>query len=173
MTWDVREVWPNFDPEAPRAWPQPESADTSAYLDATDNDSGTVTAGGAGFPGEGPANAFDNTDAKYCVETPTMWIEYVFETAPAPAIAAYTITSANDAPERDPRNWVLLGSDNGQDWVTVDERTDEAFMGRHQKRLFEIPSPRSFRTLRLVVSANAGNSGTSQLEEIEYLVPKP
>lgn len=45
-------------------------------------------------------------------------------------LAAYPITSGNDAPDRDPKNWQLQGSDYGIAWTTLDTRTGETFVTR-------------------------------------------
>ena len=40
------------------------------------------------------------------------WLEYALSATSAPVvIASYTLTSANDFPERDPRNFVLEGTE--------------------------------------------------------------
>ena len=45
------------------------------------------------------------------------------------------MTSANDAPERDPRDWTIQGSaDGGATWTTVDTRTGQTFDQRYQTK---------------------------------------
>jgi hypothetical protein len=68
---------------------------------------------------EDKTKAFDNKNApsngtKWCVynvSTPTSpsELEYTFAVGTYYAITAYSVTSANDAPERDPRDWTLEG----------------------------------------------------------------
>ncbi|WP_328564963.1 hypothetical protein [Streptomyces coelicoflavus] len=36
-----------------------------------------------------------------------------YRSTTAAVLDHYTLTSANDAPDRDPRDWVLRGSDDG------------------------------------------------------------
>jgi len=55
----------------------------------------------------------------------------------------YTITSANDAPERDPANWALLGSnDGGATWATLDTQINQVFTDRYETRAFPIATRR-------------------------------
>src|SRR5690349_16805649 len=80
---------------------------------------GTVNATGTPCnpTSEVPANAFDNrffpaTGTKWCVtsvpntSSPNA-IMYTFPTGYYYAVNAYTVTSANDLPGRDPRDWTL------------------------------------------------------------------
>jgi len=52
----------------------------------------------------------------------------------------YTLTSANDAPERDPWQWRFLGTNvanpDPTDFVLLEERTNVEFPERHQTQLF-------------------------------------
>ena len=48
---------------------------------------------------------------KWLADTPTSWAQYTLD-APA-TVVKYALTSANDAPERDPRDWALEGSADG------------------------------------------------------------
>lgn len=71
-------------------------------------------------------------------------------------IDAYDMTSANDAVERDPRDWQLLGSNDGTNWTVLDTRIDEAFPDRKFTRRFNIENPGSYRHYRLKVTRNMG-----------------
>ena len=52
-------------------------------------------------------------------------------------ITQYSITSANDYPARDPRDWRLLGSsDDGQTWQTLDQRTNQIFQERLETKSY-------------------------------------
>jgi signal transduction histidine kinase len=89
-------------------------------------------------------------------------------------IRQYVLVSANDFPQRDPFDWRLLGSnDGGKTWVTLDLRRNEVFSGRHQRRAFDIASPKPFETYRLQIDRvrdpKAANS--VQLAEIELVGP--
>lgn len=171
---DVAQVWAEREPGYAGTWPSVGNDDTSGYTDLTDDGKGTVKASGDGFPKEQYTNAFDNkNDTKWCIKTPTTWIEYQFADGAKPAVAAYTITTANDAPDRDPKEWQLLGSNNGgESWEKVDARKDQKWYSRFQKRLFKLDQSASYNAYRLEMK-NSGNPDTSQLAEIELLAEKP
>lgn len=171
---NVEDIWAEREPGHASLWPDVGNDDTAGYTDLTDDGKGTAKASGDGFPKEQFANAFDNkTDTKWCIKTATTWIEYHFADGAKPTIAAYTITSANDAPDRDPKEWQLLGSnDGGTNWEKVDARKDQKWYTRFQKRLFKLATPVSYGAYRLEMK-NSGNPDTSQLAEIEFLAEKP
>lgn len=71
-------------------------------------------------------------------------------------IDAYTLTSGNDAPERDPKNWNLQGSNDGVNWTTLDTRTGESFTGRNQIRTFNLLNEANYSYYRLNITAING-----------------
>jgi hypothetical protein len=82
-----------------------------------------------------------------------------------PAIAVkYTITSANDVPTRDPRNWNLQGSNDSVSWVTLDTRTDETFETRALTKTYTFENTSPFLYYRLNLTANNGATGTQFAE---------
>ncbi len=186
---DVAAIWASLPPSSQPAWtdamlsnltppaPPPKPADlgpqddTSAYRDTTDDLKGSVTASGPGFENEGPGNVFDNTLAKWCINATAVWVQYRYPDNAKQTVTAYALTTANDAPGRDPCDWKLLGSDDGQNWQTVDERKDEKFSARHQKRLFEVKTPGAFNQYRLDIATNRGDV-SSQIAELELLLKK-
>lgn len=172
MVRDVAGTWRHVTPGAEGHWKEFEPPDLSGYLDVTDGAGGRISASGDGFPKELYSNAFDNTKAKWCIKTRTIWIQYAFPEGRRPGIIAYTIMSANDCPARDPKDWRLLGSDDGATWSLVDEQKGQSFPGRFAVRLYPLKSPATFRMFKLDVTANHG-AEESQLSEIELLVARP
>ncbi len=146
-------------------------ADTSGYLDTTDDGKGTVKASAEGFPGEPPANVFDNSNAKWCAEAKSVWVEYHYAAGTKHKVTAYTIMTANDNPGRDPKDWKLLGSTDGETWAEVDSREGENFVGRFEKRLYEVKTPGEYSAYRLDISQNHGDV-SHQLSSLELLVRK-
>ena len=93
-----------------------------------------------------------------------------FAAKPPRTLTGYALTSANDEPERDLRNWRLLGSaDEGKTWTTLDTRTNEIFASRFKRRVFTLSHPASFSTYRLEIDATGLPGNPVQLAEIEPL----
>src|SRR4051812_15781993 len=71
-----------------------------------------VTASGDNPPGEVAANVADgDLQSKWLVFAATGWVQVKLGTAIA--VKRYAVSSANDAPERDPKTWTLRGSADG------------------------------------------------------------
>ncbi|KAH7543670.1 hypothetical protein FEM48_Zijuj02G0209900 [Ziziphus jujuba var. spinosa] len=69
------------------------------------------------------------------------WIMYKVSDNQKHKLAAYELMSANDAPETDPMDWVLEGSnDGGSTWHLLDERISQMFDDRFQRRTFKVAS---------------------------------
>jgi poly(beta-D-mannuronate) lyase len=137
------------------------------FLDITDN-GGVITAQytNTSKPAENFPSLIDNNAAtKYFINNKTsLWMQYK-STVPAIAVK-YTITSANDVPTRDPRNWNLQGSNDSVSWVTLDTRADENFATRSLIKTYTFQNTMPYLYYRLNITANNGASGT-QLAEWE------
>ncbi|MDM8174545.1 MULTISPECIES: discoidin domain-containing protein [Olivibacter] len=79
-------------------------------------------------------------------------------------IGAYTITSANDAADRDLKDWNLQGSDDGSIWITLDTRAGETFANRFLTKRYDFETAKAYKYYRLNVTNNNG-SGVIQLAE--------
>lgn len=149
--------------------------------DTTDPGTGTITAQGENIAsGEGKANAFDNDVTTKWLDfangnpaTRASWIQYEYPNGERSTVSAYTITSANDDPERDPRDWSLLGSNDGVNFTVLDTRTNEFFTQRQQTRQFVFSNDTAYDVYRLDIASIADptseNSDSVQLSEIEFL----
>ncbi|WP_250002978.1 ThuA domain-containing protein [Actinoplanes sp. M2I2] len=114
-----------------------------------------VTASGENPPGETAVKLNDgDADTKWLVRTPTGWVRY--ELASPARITGYALTSANDSSGRDPRDWTLQGSADGQAWSDVDRRTGQTFPDRFQIRRFDVTTPADYKFYRLNITANSG-----------------
>ena len=112
---------------------------------------------------EGVEMAADGTVfSKYLAYNTTTWLQDELEIRAT--VTRYTVTSANDAPDRDPRSWTMEGSVDGTSWTTLDTRTDEVFPGRLQRRSYSLANTTAYRYYRLRITANHG-SGITQLAE--------
>ncbi|NNC55660.1 MAG: DUF1929 domain-containing protein, partial [Pseudomonadales bacterium] len=86
---------------------------------------GQVSPGGNSPATEGPANADDNAST-------TRWRDYnkgalVYDFDSPVIINGYGLTTANDAPERDPVRWMLEASKDGNSWVVIDDQAGADF----------------------------------------------
>ena len=68
------------------------------------------------------------------------------------------MTSANDAPERDPKSWVVEGSNDGQTWAPIDSQTNQSFTGRQQEKDYKSANTTAYSSYRLNISANSGGN---------------
>lgn len=86
---------------------------------------------------------------KWCVRDAGKSVSWQAELPAAKKVEAYTLTSAEDVPARDPQVWVLEGSADGKAWTTLDRQSfDKPFEKRHQSKAFKIAQPAEFRFYR-------------------------
>lgn len=121
--------------------------------------------------GEGIAMLVDgNLKSKYLAGHTTTWM--MFRTNEPAIITRYALTSGNDAPSRDPRDWVLEASNDGASWVTLDQREGITFPLREQTVNFEVADNNElYQYYRLRVTRNNGSS-IFQLAEWTLYGPK-
>lgn len=82
-----------------------------------------------------------------------------------PVVAGYyALTSGNDAPDRDPRDWEIQGSNDGVTFVTLDTRTAYTFSGRVQTREFFFNNNKAYKIYRFDIKKNNGG-GLFQMQE--------
>jgi len=115
---------------------------------------------------EGAAKAFDLNSGSKWLCSAVSWLQYDFGSGVTQTIKRYAITSGNDVPARDPKDWQLQGSNDGSAWTAVDSRTGQAsFPIRQQTITYDVASPGAYRYYRLNVTANNGD-GSTQLSEL-------
>lgn len=139
---------------------------SSEPIDVTDEGTLTVSQENGGGPGAGegsPKVVDGDTNSKYLAEyKQPFWLTLQFEEAKVANV--YTLTSGNDAPGRDPRDWQILGSNDGENWDLLDERTGETFNSRNLTREFYFANDTAYTYYRLDVTSNNG-SGLFQMSE--------
>lgn len=98
--------------------------------------------------GEGVGELFDDSLlSKYLSKQKQAWVQ--FESAQSEVVKAYSLTSANDAPARDPVSWSLLASEDGNNWHLLHQVERHRFDGRTQTKRFELDNQQAFRFYRL------------------------
>ncbi|CAN4108595.1 unnamed protein product [Withania somnifera] len=107
--------------------------------------SGLVLASGEELPFGIATCAFDGTRMSKWEEpngASGCWIIYQVAGSRMVELVAYELMSANDASERDPKDWMLEGSENGgSSWHLLDKRTSQMFDNRFQRKTFTVSSP--------------------------------
>ncbi len=70
---------------------------------------------------------------------------------------------------RCPQDWKIQGSDDGETWTTVDERSGQTFaVGEYKSYLFSKPAPAYKRYRMAISSVGDNNDGRLQFYELEY-----
>jgi beta-galactosidase/beta-glucuronidase len=118
---------------------------------------------------EMPEQAFDGRpNTKWLTFHNTSWLQIQFANEKALKAGYYSVTSGNDSPERDPKDWLVEGSNDGIHYTVLDSRTNEAFGKRNETKNFKIAEPGPYKYYRLNITANHGDSRT-QLSEWDLL----
>ncbi|MFL6053427.1 MAG: ThuA domain-containing protein, partial [Actinoallomurus sp.] len=120
-------------------------------------------------PNETKDKAFDGkNDTKWLAHSKIAWIQAKLEKPVA--IAHYALTSANDYPGRDPKDWTLQGSQDGKSWTDLDKRSGESFPQRFQTKEYTFKNSTAYQYYKLDVTANSGEPLT-QLAELRLFGP--
>jgi len=137
-----------------------------------------VTFGGtasASIATDSAGNAFDSNAA-------TKWfpggngsacfLQYDFGPGRAPVIKHYTVSSANDMPERDPSDWQFQGSSDGTNWTTLDTQSGQTFPFRYYEMEYAVSKPAAYRYYRLSITRDSTVPAV-QIGNIELLSDEP
>jgi hypothetical protein len=121
-------------------------------------------------PNETAAMAFDGSTATKWFNANggnTGWLQFYFG-GPLKAVVRYALSSANDVPGRDPKNWQFQGSQDGSSWTTLDTRSNELFASRFLTKQYAISNTTAFAYYRLYITANNGDPSGLQLSEMAF-----
>ena len=136
-----------------------------------------ATAGAMSPAAETPPNSLDNNvNTKWLSFDPNgTFLDIRFNAGGRAAVNSYTLTSANDAPERDPYTWTLSGSNDGMNFTPVDTRTAFAFGARFETWQFSFTNTQPFNIYRFDFQTELGAGGPDpgtpdsiQLAEVEF-----
>ena len=128
-----------------------------AQTDIT-NLSGTISAQYSDSPsGEEIGKLVDNlSSTKYLTFNASAWVQ--FQASESYVVTKYSITSANDAVERDPLKLVILRIKQRNNVVRfLDTRTNEDFATRFLKKEFSFVNTAAYTYYRLQMTNNSGN----------------
>ncbi|WP_083972014.1 GH92 family glycosyl hydrolase [Actinoplanes awajinensis] len=116
-----------------------------------------VTASAENAPNETAVKLKDgDSSTKWLVFSRTGWAAY--QLAAPTTVVKYSLTSANDAASRDPKDFALQGSANGADWTDLDKRAGESFSGRFATNTYTFTNTTAYAYYRLNITANSGDS---------------
>lgn len=127
-----------------------------------DNNSGAAS-------GEGSSKLVDNNRATKFLQFDykgDLWCKLEFSNSKV--LSAYTITAADDAEDRDPKEWKLEGSNDDENWTILDERNEEDFAERFQVNSYTFSNRAAYKYYRISFTANNG-SGLIQMAEWRLL----
>lgn len=114
--------------------------------------------------------AFDRNPAtQWFYKGAAGWLRYDLGPGSTGVVRRYTVTSSNDRPPRDPKDWQLQGSSDGSSWITLDSQSNQTFTERYQLHAYAIASPATYRYYRLNITANNGDASFTDLSELALL----
>ena len=91
------------------------------------------------------------------------------------SINAYGITASKNEPTRDPADWTFEGSNDGNTWTQLDNRSGQSFSNRYATQFYFTDTAEPYSIYRLTVSAANGADqlqiGELQLFSIEMEDP--
>jgi gliding motility-associated-like protein len=133
---------------------------------------------GGANAGEGSSKFIDNNYVtKWLIfngEAPGS-LSAVYKPTGSYVVTGYTLTTANDAPGRDPRNWQFFGSNDSTNWVTLDTRTNQLGQTADRFKTFSFALANAgtvaYKFYRILFTANNGaNDGVRfQIGEWEIM----
>ncbi len=131
-----------------------------------------VTASKENPPGEVATNLLDgNPNTKWLAFVNSAWI--VYQLSSPMVMTDYHLTSANDAPGRDPKNFSVEGSVDGSTWTTIDTRTNQSFPNRSTGYDFSTNNTTAYGWYRLSIAANTDSGGLTQLADWDLRDARP
>jgi len=125
---------------------------------------GTITSQYSDSPkGETAVNLFDSdVQTKFSTSNKKVWL--IWKSDKSILVNQYSLTSANDSPEKDPKYWTLSGSNDSILWVVLDHRFNQSFSKRSEKNEFGFYNTTSFKYFKLYITVNNGDAMTQLAE---------
>ena len=114
-------------------------------------------------------NAIDNADTKYLNFDITDTGFTVTPSIGLTVVKGLSLTSANDAPDRDPTTYLLEGSYDGENFVEISSGDVAGFPTRFHTNYVFFDNAVPFSTYRLIFPTVGGSSCCMQIAEVEFL----
>jgi hypothetical protein len=131
-----------------------------------------IVASSSNTPGsEGAASAIDNTLTKYLnFDTVNTGFTVNPVARGLTIVSGLTLTSANDAPERDPADYILSGSNDGQTFTQISSGSVPSFPSRFYKNAILFNNAAAYLQYRLIFPNVVGPGAVAmQIAEVELL----
>lgn len=126
----------------------------------------SLTARGENSAEEAVGNLTDGNELTNWVDMSTSsWVSFSY--FPGTIWNKYEITSAENSPEKDPKDWTLKGSLNGSDWTTIDTQSGQSFSERFQIKSYLFKSSTNYKYYKWEISANNGSTESIQVAEFK------
>ena len=74
----------------------------------------------------------------------------------ARVVTSYALTVGDDLPNRDPKTWVLYGSNDKSSWTALDSRANEKFANRGQTNTYSFKNSTAFKYYKLLIKDRFG-----------------
>ncbi|RIX52395.1 hypothetical protein D3P08_13010 [Paenibacillus nanensis] len=142
------------------------------YLDFGKQTAFTVTASSSNPAyGEGIEKLTDGSiDTKWysgAEGRPPFWIQW--EYSEPSVVTGYSLTSGNDVPDRDPKDWTLKGSNDGAEWTLLDTKTNEQFASRKLTKTYSFANETAYKYYKFDLTTKGG--AQIQLAELKLNGP--
>jgi hypothetical protein len=121
---------------------------------------------------EGVTNAIDNNSATKYLNFDKLNAGFTVTPSAGPrVVTGLRLTSANDAPERDPTSFVLSGSNDGSTFIEVAHGAVPAFSSRFSTLQINFSNNVAYKQYRLLFPTvqNASAAVAMQIAEVEFL----
>jgi len=95
------------------------------------------------------------------------WIQIEFPDSVT--VDLLSIVSGNDAPSRDPEDFVLLGSNDDSTWIELKSWAGQIWSSPFEDKLLPLDNSGEYRYYRLEITKNKGDDSMTQLCEIRLI----
>lgn len=127
----------------------------------------TSPSGNEGQGAESIEKSCDNNPGTKWYSEFNRGLSWQLELPAAKFLQSYSFVYANDYPDRDPKSWIVEGSQDGKTFSKIGEVQDYPSQLRHATRFFSIDNPGDCRFYRIQFLDNHGDNGF-QIAEIAF-----